>query len=279
MTATTNPAHELAQALQRYEVVDLSVVLGEEMPTWPGHTPFAHKIHSWYEPVAGPGQPLRSLGPYMTCWYMVDEHCGTHFDAPPHFIPPPGSGLPHAGELGAVTGDLVPLQRLQGPAAVIDVRTLNASAPDGRSPRITPELVADWERDHGSLIPGEVVIFRTGWDAYWASGPEGEKYCSRPVAHGDFPGWPAPSAATIDHLFERGIRLVATDAPSIGAADEGASMHYAGLERDVLYVECLTGLERLDHRGAYFIFMPLKLAASSGGNGRALAFVPRPVSS
>jgi hypothetical protein len=35
----------------------------------------------------------------------------------------------------------------------------------------------------------------------------------------------------------------------------------------------------VEPRGAYFVFMPLEVAGSSGGNGRALAFVPRPVSS
>jgi kynurenine formamidase len=276
MTQTTDVTGDLAQTLARYDLLDLSVVLGEEMPSWPGHMPFTHKVHSWYAPVDGV-QPVRSLGPYFTCWYTVDEHCGTHFDAPPHFVPPPDSGLPHASELGAVTGDKVPLARLQGPAVVIDVRALNESAPCGASPRITPELVAEWEERHGELTAGEVVIFQTGWDVYWTAGSEGDKYCRRPVAHGDFPGWPAPSAETIDHLFDRGIRLVATDAPSIGAVDDAASMHYAGLERDLLYVECLTGLERLEPRGVYFLFLPLKLAGSSGGNGRALAFVPRAV--
>lgn len=275
MTPATRTRPDLVEALAGYELVDLSVLLGEDMPGWPGHMPFTHKIHNWYEPVAGPGQPLRSSGPYFTCWYMIDEHCGTHFDAPPHFVPPPDSGLPHAGELGAVTGDRVPLDRLQGPAVVIDVRALNEGAHAGESPRVTPDMIDDWERRHGRLAAGEVVILHTGWDAYWTAGPEGEKFCARPVAARDFPGWPAPSAATVEHLFERGIRLVGTDAPSIGAVEEGASMHYAGLERDVLYVECLTGLDRLAPRGAYFIFMPLKLAGSSGGNGRALAFVPR----
>jgi kynurenine formamidase len=272
---TASATNDLAKALASCEVVDLSVLLSEEMPGWPGHMPFTHKVHNWYQPASGPGQPLRSAGPYFTCWFMVDEHCGTHFDAPPHFIPPPGSGLPHAGELGAITGDRVPLRRLQGPAAVVDVRALNADASPGQSPRVTPELLKKWENRHGRLAPGEVVILRTGWDAYWTDGPEGEKFCRRPLIPRDFPGWPAPSVDAIDHLFGRGVRLVGTDAPSIGAVEEGASMHYAGLERDVLYVECLTGLERLSPRGTYFVFMPLKLAGSSGGNGRALAFVPR----
>ena len=32
-------------------------------------------------------------GPYQTNFFVMDEHCGTHFDAPTHFDPPEGSGL------------------------------------------------------------------------------------------------------------------------------------------------------------------------------------------
>lgn len=265
----------IEQALRGYRIVDLSVVLSEDMPSWPGHMLFTHKVHNWYEPVPAPGQALRSTAAYYTCWMTIDEHCGTHFDAPPHFVPPPGSGLPHASELGAAYGDHIALERLQGPAVVVDVRTLLDGAGNGISPRITPAFLSEWETRHGSFAPGDVVLAYSGWDTYWRSGPEGAKYIHRPVVLGDFPGWPAPSAEAVEYLFERGVRLFATDGPSIGAVDEQASMHYAGLTRDLLYVECLSGLGELPTRGAYFLFMPLKIQHSSGGNGRALAFVPR----
>ena len=37
----------------------------------------------------------------------------------------------------------------------------------------------------------------------------------------------------------------------------------------------LAGLEELPVRGSYFVFLPLKIAESSGGNGRAFAYVPK----
>jgi kynurenine formamidase len=39
------------------------------------------------------------------------------------------------------------------------------------------------------------------------------------------------------------------------------------------YVEILTNLGELPVRGAYFIFMPVKIASSSGGPGRAMALI------
>ena len=141
----------LAELLRDYRIVDLSVTLADDMPcVWPGHQPFEHKIHNWYATVDEPDrQPLRSQGPYYTAFTLLDEHAGTHFDAPPHFVPPPGSRLPRESELGREYGDRVPLEDLQGPAVVVDVRRLGDGAQPGVSPRVTAEFLAAWERRHG----------------------------------------------------------------------------------------------------------------------------------
>lgn len=266
----------IVSVLQGYRIVDLSVTLDETMPcVWPGHMPFEHKVHNWYVASDGPGQLLRSAGPYFTCWMTLDEHCGTHFDAPTHFVPPPESGLAHAGDLGAIYGDLVPLDTLQGPATVVDVRALVASPQNGVSPLITPGFLATWERRHGPFEAGTAVLLYGGWDQHYVRYPEGAGYSRGALVSRDRPGWPAPHADAVVYLYDRGIRLLGTDGPSIGAAHEPVSMHRAGLERGMAYVESLARLGELPVRGSYFIFMPLKIARSSGGNGRALAFVPR----
>jgi kynurenine formamidase len=277
MTTTERfSALELANVLQDYQIVDLSVTLDDTMPcTWPGHMYFEHKIHNWYAPIEGPGQPLRSAGAYYTCWMTLDEHSGTHFDAPTHFVPPPDSGLEHASDLGSIYGDKVPLEALQGPATVADVRELNRDGQNGISPLITPDFLAAWEQRHGRFQPGDAVLLYTGWDQYYVPYPEGVKYSQGAVVLHTHPGWPAPSAEAVIYLYDRGVRLLGTDGPSIGGSHEAMTMHYAGLERGMAYVESLARLGELPVRGSYFIFMPLKIAQSSGGNGRALAFVPK----
>jgi kynurenine formamidase len=40
------------------------------------------------------------------------------------------------------------------------------------------------------------------------------------------------------------------------------------------YIEILTNLGDLPVRGAFFIFLPVKIAGSSGGPGRAMALLP-----
>jgi kynurenine formamidase len=64
------------------------------------------------------------------------------------------------------------------------------------------------------------------------------------------------------------------DAPSIGSAHDSVPVHQEGLGRGMRYVEILTNLGALPARGAYFIFMQVKIADSSGGPGRAMALLP-----
>lgn len=69
------------------------------------------------------------------------------------------------------------------------------------------------------------------------------------------------------------MRLLGTDGASVGAADDGASAHLAGLGRGMVYVEALCRLRELPSRGATFLFLPIKVARGTGGPGRALAFL------
>jgi kynurenine formamidase len=235
--------------------------------------PFTVKVWNYFTALRERQGEVRSTGPYQTRFWIIDEHCGTHFDAPTHFIPPPDSGLPWAGEKGLQTGEQVPLQELAGPAAAIDLRALKDQGKPGESPWIRVEHLQRWEDQHGPVQPGEVVLFLTGWDQYYLQGPAGDSYCLKPLMRQQGPGWPAPDADAVSYLYERGVRCLGIDTPSMGAVHDGAPVHYEGLSRGMRYVEMLTGLERLPARGAYFIFLPVKVAGSTGGPGRAIALV------
>jgi len=156
---------------------------------------------------------------------------------------------------------------------VIDVRFLSEEGEPGISPFITEDHVKGWEDENGTLRAGEVVLFRTGWDRYYVEGKEGEKYMSGPLVTGESSGWPAPAPGTAIYLYECGIKTIGIDAPSIGSAHDPVPVHQEGLSRGMRYVEILTGLGELPVRGAYFIFMPVKIAGSSGGPGRAMALL------
>jgi isatin hydrolase len=261
--------------LNSARVVDLSVTLSERLPgTWPGHMTYAHHNWNWFAEVDGPTGKTRSAAPYQTNFILIDEHCGTHFDAPTHFVPPENSGLPLAGPLGAETGDKVPPDDLVGPAAVVDLRHLSEEGKPGLSPFITADHIREWEEEHGPLREGEVVLLRTGWDLHYVEGEEGLKYMHGSLVTSDFPGWPAPATEMVLYLHERGVKTVGIDAPSIGSAHDPVPVHQEGLSRGMRYVEVLTNFGELPARGAYFVFLPLKIAGSSGGPGRAIALLP-----
>lgn len=276
--------------LRDYRIVDLTLTLDERYPgvgSWlPG---FHHRVWNWYEPVEDGPQPLiarsylseTTTSPptddrpnvFYSCFMVLFEHTGTHFDAPTHVIPPAGSGLRAASEHG-LFGDQIELGRLQGNAAVVDVRELQEGAAPGLSPLISVEHVTSWEQTNGPLGPGDVVLFWTGWDEYYKAYPERTRY-QEAFKDKSFPGWTAVSEETINYLFDRGVRLVCTDATSVGAVDDVYAVHYAGLGRGMLFVESLTGLGSLPVRGGYFVFCPLKIARSSGCSGRAFAYLPK----
>src|SRR5262249_25559510 len=89
-------------------------------------------------------------------WYAANDFCaaehgGTHMDAPIHFAE------------GRWTADAVPLDRLVGPAVVVDIAGKAARDRDALLERA--DLTA--AEDAGGRIPAEAIILvRTGWDRY-----------------------------------------------------------------------------------------------------------------
>lgn len=269
---------ELASLLSRAELIDLTVTIAENLPSsWPSHVPFQQKIWNWFapvEPVPHAGA-FRSIAPYQTRWSMLDDHTGTHVDAPTHWVPPSDSGLPNAAPLGDVPGEAIPLRPLFGPADVVDCTHLTGTGAPGASPLIGTDLLDAWEARHGPIAPGDVVLLRTGWDRHYRPGRDGNLYHREPLIRKKTPAWPAPAPELIVALHERGVATVGTDGASMGAAHDTEAAHRAGLSRGMLFVEVLTGLDRLSPRGAFFVFLPIKIAGATGEPGRAIALVER----
>lgn len=272
----TSPAAALGRLLGDARVVDLTLLLAEDLPcTWPGHMWYQHKTFSWFCDRPDPAAKVinRSGVAYQTRWLALDEHTGTHLDAPSHFIPPPDVALPHAGPAGSTSVSDVPVTQAMGPALVIDVTGLHGSEP-GISPVITPRTVEEWESEHGAVEAGDIVLFHSAWDRHYLRGAAGQAYGWDVLTTGRAPGWPAPDAAAIELLYERGVRCVGTDGLSVGSAQDGGPAHLAGLRRSMVFVEALTGLDELPPRGAFFIMLTLKIEGGTGGPGRAIAVAP-----
>ncbi len=259
-----------------YHVVDLTVLLAEDLPSyWPAHLPFQHKVWNWFGAESHPAGPLQSRsGAYATKWMAIDEHTGTHMDAPSHFIPPPGSGYEFAGALGGVSVEQIPVETTMGAAAVLDIAALSdQERTPGLSPLLTAAGVEAWEAVHGRLTAGDIVLIHTGWDRWYVRGPEASGYAADVLA-GHKPGWPAPDGAAIRLMVDRGVRCIGIDAPTMGPAQGGQDVHVAGLGAGAVFIECLAHLEQLPPRGAWFCFLPIRLEGGTGAPGRAVAWVP-----
>ncbi len=188
------------------------------------------------------------------------EHGGTHLDAPIHFAE------------GRHTAEQIPLEQLMAPAVVIDV---SEKATADREYRLTRQDVLDFERRHGRIDPGTIVLLRTGWSHFW---PDRRAYLGDDTP-GDasrlrFPSYGEDAARLL--VDERRVAALGADVASI---DYGQStdfiVHRIAAERNVPGFENLTNLEQLPPRGATVIALPMKIEGGSGGPLRAVALVPR----
>jgi len=254
--------------LQTSKIIDLTVPLSPEYPAWwPGSRPLTVRRTDWYD---------NPKAPYFNRQITLDEHTGTHMDAPAHFIPDPVLGFPGAAESGKTTAEQVEVQRLVVPAAVLDCSELLLTGAPGVSPGIGRHRLEEFEARTGKLKAGEGLLLYSGWsERYYRAYPEGRSYVEIPAVDRTSPGWPALEPDALEYALDCGVVLVGTDCPSIGAAQSGKENHVAGLGRGAIFIESLTNLSQLPARGALFVFLPLLLVGGSGAPGRAVAFVPK----
>ncbi len=216
-------------------IVDLTQQVETGMQLFPLHSP-THVL---------PWAPRGQYG-WATNALFINEHAGTHLDAPLHFID------------GGEAVDEIDLARLTGPAMAID---LSSKWPKGLI------SAADIEAATTALplVRGDALLIRTGADAV----------LGQPAYLTDYPGLAADGA---ELLADRGVRLVGTDAPSIDRAEAAAfPAHHALLPRGVLVVENLANLTELLKRAAGRRFtlhtFPLRITGGTGSPIRAVAVV------
>lgn len=155
----------------------------------------------------------------------LGTHAGTHLDAPAHFLP--------EGE----TVEGISLEKLVGPARVIDLGDANAS-----------------------FCPGERVLLRSGWGSHWGM----------PDYFEEFPGI---SAELGDRLAAAPVALVGLETPTLHPnGEEDARLHRLLLGRGVVLVENLTNLEALPEQFTLAV-LPLPLRGADGSPCRAVALI------
>jgi kynurenine formamidase len=243
-----NPAHDpILEGVSsgKTRVIDLSYAISDKLVAWPGdEKAFEAKANATVEKDG-----------YFTRSFWMLEHYGTHLDAPAHFPP------------GKATVDQIPANKFFGPAVVIDVR---AEAAKDADYRLTVARVEEWEKHHGRIPEGAIVLLRTGWSSRW---PDTKKYRNQD-AQGKmhFPGYSTEAAK---FFVDRKVSALGCDTLSI---DYGASTDYAAhrvaLGAGLYQLENLSDLSELPEAGAFLVVAPIKLEGGSGGPVRVFALLP-----
>jgi len=201
-------------------------------------------------------------GFYYTAYnFSAAEHGGTHLDAPIHFFE------------NRNTVDAIPVEQLIGPGVV--VRIADKVATD-RNYQLSVGDVQAWEKEHGTIPDGAIVLIDTGSSKLWPNRKEymgTDEQGEEGVRKLKFPGIHPTTAKLL--ATERKIKAVGLDTPSL---DYGGSTHFEThqilFEKNIPGFENVANLDKLPVKGATIIALPMKIKGGSGGPLRIVALLP-----
>ncbi|MEM9410092.1 MAG: cyclase family protein [Planctomycetota bacterium] len=170
------------------------------------------------------------------------SHCGTHMDAPCHFV-----------EGGATLMD----QRISvchGPAKVIDL------SPVEPGELLTVEKLGVWQN---RIHQGDRLLFRTDWHKQFPS----DKYRN---------ALPRISLELAEWLVAQKVALIGVEPPSVADVnnlEELTAVHRTLFDGGVTIVEGLVNLDQLPNEIVELVVLPLPITGGDGSPVRAIARV------
>lgn len=238
-------------AIDESKVVDLSHSFGPSTIYWPTAMGFRLETVHHGETEAGFF--------YSANNFCTAEHGGTHMDAPIHFA------------AGKAPIDELPVTAGIGPLVKVDVSAQARESPDYR---LSVADLLSWEKQHGRIPEGAIVVMYSGWAERW---PDRARYLGTDTpgdtANLHFPGFSQEAAEFL--IRERAIDAVAVDTASI---DYGPSRDFIvhriinGANKPGL--ENLAHLDRVPASGATLIALPIAIVGGSGAPMRVIAVLP-----
>ena len=167
------------------------------------------------------------------------SHAGTHMDAPLHFA------------AGTDTIDAIPAERFFAQCHMINL--------DGIAPH-TQIFTSDLGRVENHLLPGEGLIFRTGWHKRYGT----EEYRQ---------GIPGISEELARWCASRGVGIIAVEPPSVADVNnlpEVTLIHTILLSAGIVIVEGLADMSQVRGKFVQLIALPLKIKGGDGSPCRAV---------
>ena len=173
---------------------------------------------------------------------FLSSHTGTHLDAPYHFL-----------ENGLKIHEINPKRLIREAILIMSRKKANQA--------ITKNDIQKFEKKYGKIPNNSTVVFWTGWQK---------------TLHNDsyFNENPGLSEAAAKYLVSKKTNLVGIDSPSIDfKGSQRFSVHRIFSKNNILIVENLSNLEKIQSSKFYFVVLPLKLKGATGSPVRAIAFV------
>jgi kynurenine formamidase len=232
-----------AMAAGHGAVVDMTHSFDEDFPTYFGAPGLSRKQVFNF---ADHGFNLLEL--------TVNEHTGTHIDAPLHF------------SADGQSVDELTVSQLVVPLCVVDIAARAAQDADAQ---VTPDDLRAWIAANGDIPEGACVAMHSGWAAKVAT-PGYRNVGADEAMH--FPGFHVEAAQFL--IEETGAGAIAVDTLSL---DHGPSpdfaAHYAWLPSGRYGIECLAGLDQVPAAGATLVVGAPTHRGGTGGPARIFAMV------
>jgi kynurenine formamidase len=226
------------------QVVDLTHVLSPRMPVFP-----AFRSMQFVERFT-----IEKDG-FQCGELTLNEHCGTHMDAPIHFV------------AGGETVDRIAAERLIAPLVVISIRSRVGANPDTG---VTVDDLQAWEKSYGRIPPGALVVMDSGWDQ--RIGDAAAFINTDQTGRAHTPGFTGEAAAFL--VKERDIVGVGVDTLSLDmGVSTSPAAHLAVLGAGKYGLEVIANLANVPPAGATAVVGGPKHQAGTGGPVRLLALV------
>ncbi|MEM9139414.1 MAG: cyclase family protein [Pseudomonadota bacterium] len=236
---TTRPVMAAAAT----KVVDLTYTLTPDFPTYFGTQQFFDEDVFTYAENSFNLKEIR-----------VNEHTGTHIDAPLHFTD------------GGASIDEVPVESLVCPLVVVDIREKADANPDAQ---ITPDDLKAWISANGPIPDGAAVIQNAGWQKHMGTAKFRNADDDKKM---HFPAFHVEAAKML--LEEAQVAGIGVDTLSI---DYGLSAdfitHYTWLPANRWALENIANLDQVPASGATLVIGAPKHQGGTGGPCRLIALV------
>lgn len=173
---------------------------------------------------------------------FLSSHTGTHLDAPYHFA-----------EKGKKI-DEIPIKRLIGKGIIIKLCKK-------RNDSITKQDIILFEKQNGKIEENSSVFFFCDW----------QKNLQKENYFTENPGLSNPAA---NYLILKKVNLIGIDSPSIDPGkNKSYKVHHVLAKKNILIVENLANLDKIQSLKFDFVILPLKLKNATGSPVRAIALL------